>query len=155
MLLLLVAFNKTTVARYDADRRGIQSIILAHCPVLPDHFKVIDKISILKIKASKLTDSNALKNVQHELGLLNRCCTRLCPDVAKGIEFEQQLIEINLKLWNIEDNLRSKEERQEFDEEFVALARQVYLTNDARARLKQLINTEFPSGLREEKSYLS
>ena len=129
--------------------------ILAHCPVLPDHFKVIDKISILKIKASKLTDSNALKNVQHELGLLNRCCTRLCPDVAKGIEFEQQLIEINLKLWNIEDNLRSKEERQEFDEEFVALARQVYLTNDARARLKQLINTEFPSGLREEKSYLS
>lgn len=112
--------------------------------------EVIDKITILEIKLDKITDKDKLENVSNELNYLNKLID--CNTVQ---DLYNELKEINLKLWNIEDRLRIKESKSEFDDSFIELARQVYFTNDKRAAIKKQINLLTNSELVEEKQYVN
>ena len=112
--------------------------------------ELIDKITILEIKQIHMTGIK-LKNVDKELKLLKKILQE------KNLEIDINLInnlkEVNKSLWEIEDKIRIKERNQEFDKEFVELARSVYKENDKRAYLKKEINQQYNSELVEEKSY--
>jgi len=110
--------------------------------------EVLDKITILQIKSERITDASKLANVRKELQQLTLA--------ARGYRhpaLETDLRAVNATLWEIEDRLREKEKRQEFDAEFIELARAVYITNDRRAEIKRRINEITGSALVEEKSY--
>jgi hypothetical protein len=114
--------------------------------------ELIDKITILQIKAAALKKKAAIANVRRELRLLSRAARpALARPGVKGLM--AQLKTINRTLWKAEDGIRAKEARNQFDARFVSLARSVYRTNDARAALKKKINTLLASRLFEEKSY--
>lgn len=100
----------------------------------------LDRISILKIKTEKIKDKAKIKNIEYELDKL----LELLPLSKFDIESEEykELYKINKNLWEIEDQLRKKEKAKQFDEDFIELARKVYLLNDKRASLKKLINIE-------------
>jgi len=116
--------------------------------------EVFDKLSILEIKKSKLTDPDKLQNVQKEYDYLNQILdTSRIADSAKFKYFYDQLIEVNSLLWDIEDGKRACERNQDFGETFIQLARQVYIKNDLRAAIKKEINIYFRSEFTEEKSY--
>ena len=112
--------------------------------------ELIDKITILEIKTERLTDPTALANVKRELALL----LAALPAIDGLAPLRQELAAINRRLWDIEDAIRAKESKQSFDDEFVALARSVYRTNDERARIKRDINRLLQSPLIEEKHYV-
>ena len=112
--------------------------------------ELIDKITILEIKKDKLKNLK-LKNILKELSFLRVVLEKnsiLIPD-----EIYFQLKSINLKLWDIEDKIRIKEKNKEFDNEFIELARSVYLNNDRRSETKKELNIMFNSEIIEEKSY--
>ena len=112
--------------------------------------ELIDKITILEIKKDKLKNLK-LKNILNELSFLRAVLEKnriLIPD-----EIFLQLKSINLTLWEIEDKIRVKEKNKEFDNEFIKLARSVYLNNDRRSETKREINIMFNSEIIEEKSY--
>ena len=108
--------------------------------------ELLDKITILEIKS--LFTSNPY--VSKELKELNQIKSTL---TQYTLEYEVKLKEVNQKLWKIEDKLREKEKLQEFDEEFIELARSVYITNDLRAAIKKKINEETQSSYQEVKLY--
>ena len=110
--------------------------------------ELIDKITILQIKAERIDDPSKLKNVNRELGLL----TQIGSDIEMD-KYTKDLREVNEKLWEIEDRIRGKERLGQFDDEFVQLARSVYITNDRRSEIKRQINTELGSDIIEEKHY--
>lgn len=118
------------------------------------HGELIDKITILEIKAQRMRDPVKLANVQKELHLLNATWHRYANPPRINIEHERaQLRAVNERLWDIEDRIRLKEKAQAFDAEFIELARAVYVRNDERAALKRAINVKLGSALVEEKSY--
>ena len=120
-------------------------------PISPG--ELIDKVTILEIKSERMTDPAKLLNVRTELTLLNETW-RACPYSATDIEAEWAgLRGVNTQLWDIEDLIRDKERAGEFDDEFIRLARAVYVTNDERAAIKKRINVKLGSSLVEEKSY--
>ena len=127
---------------------------LTPTPYLPVSWgEVIDKITILEIKRSKLVNEKALTNVTNELSLLSAAAN---PDLQRNAQLSQlkdRLAAVNEALWEIEDNIREKEARQEFDSQFIELARSVYKQNDERAAIKREINMAMASELLEEKSY--
>ncbi len=113
--------------------------------------ELIDKISILEIKAEKIEDPEKCQLIQAERHLLQNQLNAL---KLEGVEtYLQRLKEINLKLWDIEENIRHFEARKVFGAPFTDLARAVYLTNDQRFAIKNEINRRYSSGLREVKSY--
>lgn len=115
--------------------------------------ELIDKITILEIKAERMTDAAKLANVRDELQLLDALWTA-DPASRTDISAERaELKRINEALWEIEDEIRVKERDQGFDARFVELARAVYHTNDKRAAVKRAINLKLGSRLVEEKSY--
>lgn len=114
--------------------------------------ELVDKVSILDIKRDKFLNKEKLKNVQKEYGIL--LDKMLEAGIKPNNSFFKQLKKVNLKLWNIEDNIRQKEAKKEFDDEFIKLARSVYFNNDDRAAIKKKINLEFNSDLVEEKEYV-
>ena len=117
--------------------------------------ELIDKITILRIKADRLLRPQALENVRRELraleAVLNEAGPALCVDDV--VSLTDSLQAINIQLWDVEDALRLLEADQNFDQEFIALARSVYQLNDQRAALKRQINEACGSSLLEEKSY--
>ncbi len=113
--------------------------------------EVVDKISILSIKLKKIKDREKLKNIRKEYGLLKDSLEEI--GIKTGSEEFKQLEEINLKLWDIEDKIRLKEAKKEFDDEFIHLARSVYFNNDKRSDIKRKINLKYGSELIEEKEY--
>lgn len=116
--------------------------------------ELVDKLSILEIKLLNIKDKEKIKNVYKELETLNPYFQDLL-DVY-GLKIKNlyiKLSNINKMLWDIEDAIRDKERAEEFDEEFVELARSVYITNDQRAAVKKEINLLTKSELVEEKSY--
>ena len=117
--------------------------------------ELIDKITILQLKAERLQRPEALANVSRELQGLIRTLHDAGPAFSAGrvVMLTEALQEINTKLWNVEDTLRFLEAEERFDEEFVSLARSVYKLNDQRAALKRKINESCGSTLLEEKSY--
>ena len=122
-----------------------------HVPVSPG--EVLDKITILRIKAARMTDPVKVANVRRELELLERTwgdSAYARHDVARD---EAALHAVNERLWDIEDRIRDKERAQAFDAEFIALARSVYVENDERAAIKKRINVALGSAIVEEKSY--
>lgn len=114
--------------------------------------EVIDKYTIIEIKLKQITDQNKLNNIEKEYLYLKSKIALLLED-AKVFCLYIDLKAVNSKLWTIEDEIRIKEKNQEFDEEFVQLARQVYTNNDLRYKIKQKINIICYSNFIEEKSY--
>ena len=115
--------------------------------------ELLDKVAILEIKSERMTDPAKLANVNRELSELHSTWDR-APQASIDItDLRAQLKAVNERLWVIEDDIRIKESKQEFDAEFIRLARAVYFENDERARLKRDINLKLGSALIEEKSY--
>ncbi len=115
--------------------------------------ELIDKITILRIKAERIDEAEKLANVRRELNLLERSAREDGPSVPSIDLMTDQLALVNGRLWTIEDALRKCEHEGEFGEHFVALARSVYRENDTRAAIKRAINSLARSALVEEKSY--
>ena len=120
-------------------------------PVSPG--EVIDKITILQIKYEKINNKNKLKNIKNELNLLLPLINKKKYETLEIQNLMKNLKKVNHALWNIEDNIREKENFKEFDNEFIELARSVYKTNDKRAEIKKKINLLTKSDIIEEKSY--
>ena len=112
--------------------------------------ELVDKITILEIKKNKLQNSK-LENVLKELSYLRRLMEK--NKIEINDDLFTQLKEINLTLWDIEDQIRIKEKNKEFDNTFIELARSVYFKNDKRAELKKSINRLSNSEITEEKFY--
>jgi len=115
--------------------------------------ELMDKISILKIKKKNITDEKKLLFINEELRLLSSTLNAVVQD-NKINEFLDKLIEVNSKLWKIEDDIRLCERNKKFNQHFIDLARAVYITNDIRADIKLAINNHFGSTLVEVKSYI-
>ena len=111
--------------------------------------ELYDKISILEIKNERIKDEKKLLLVKKEFDELYRE-SKKCPISQDDYE---DLLNINEALWGIEDNIREKERRKEFDEIFIKLARAVYFQNDTRSEIKKRINLQYGSELVEVKSY--
>ena len=114
--------------------------------------ELVDKVTILHIKRQKVTDTAKLANVEKEYALLVEAMAEIGVTVDSP-EFAR-LLEVNSRLWDIEDRIRIKEAQQTFDDEFVQLARSVYFENDRRAEIKKEINVKTGSQLVEEKQYV-
>lgn len=115
--------------------------------------EVIDKITILQIKAERLTDAAKIANVAKELDELVAVREREFPGHAGLAALSAELKAINEKLWVIEDDIRDCERAKDFGPKFIELARAVYFTNDERAAAKRKVNDLLGSALIEEKSY--
>ena len=118
--------------------------------------EIIDKYTILVIKLNEIKDQNKLKNIQNEYDVLTPVVNHIYNEVSNQDELKKlhnDLLEINKKLWKIEDDIRECERAKDFGETFVELARAVYFTNDDRSVVKKDINTLTGSDLVEEKSY--
>jgi hypothetical protein len=113
--------------------------------------EIVDKLSILHIKSEKIDDVEKLKNVNKEYHYLHEIVFALL-----NINYDdhyQRILDVNKELWDIEDRIRDKERNKEFDDEFIELARSVYITNDKRSEIKKEINQKYSSNFVEEKSY--
>ena len=114
--------------------------------------ELVDKISILNIKNSNIKDEVKLKFIREEMDILIKTLDEHITKDKIQIYLDS-LIEINSKLWVIEDKIRDCERNKNFDQKFVDLARSVYFTNDKRSQLKLNINNKFGSKIVEVKSY--
>ena len=114
--------------------------------------ELVDKVSILIIKQKNITDENKLDHVKKELDFLQKVLINYVKKEEIN-DYLENLININSKLWNIEDDIRECERKKLFDQTFIDLARSVYFTNDERAKVKNDINKTFGSELVEVKSY--
>ena len=117
--------------------------------------ELIDKIAILKIKKKKIFNKSKLKNINNELSLLNEVYKNNFKNNKKLLLYEKKLIKINKKLWDIEDKIRFLESKKNFNQQFIDLARAIYINNDKRSEIKKKINKLTGSRLIEEKSYKS
>lgn len=112
--------------------------------------ELIDKITILEIKSERISNLEALRNIEKELEALKKIRN-------KYIDIDPRLVSdlkmVNTEIWEVEDELRLCEKEKMFDERFVGMARSVYMFNDRRASLKKQINMRYNSEIKEEKSY--
>ena len=115
--------------------------------------ELFDKISILEIKTKKIKEINNLKIIKFELSKLREIIKNKKLNNTYNKNQYQKLLKINNRLWSIEDNKRKYEVTKKFDKRFIELARKVYLLNDKRAEIKNNINVNSGSRIREVKSY--
>jgi len=115
--------------------------------------ELVDKITILEIKSNLITDTEKLKNIDKELSSLRKVLDSLKLDSDNLTNMYADLLDTNMKLWQIEDEIRILEKKNDFGENFISLARDVYITNDIRFDIKNKINDFFGSSYKEEKSY--
>jgi hypothetical protein len=118
--------------------------------------EIIDKYTILEIKLSKIKDANKLINIKHEYNTLTPDVEHIyssCNDSTQLEVLHKNLLEVNKKLWKIEDDIRECERANDFGQTFIDLARAVYYVNDDRSDVKKEINIFTGSYLVEEKSY--
>ncbi|HVO46075.1 MAG TPA: DUF6165 family protein [Steroidobacteraceae bacterium] len=120
-------------------------------PISPG--ELLDKITILRIKAVRITDPAKVANVRLELELLEKTWAESGCAAGCAPADERALHQVNEQLWDVEDRIRDKEAVQTFDREFIELARAVYVCNDERAAIKKRVNLALGSRLIEEKSY--
>jgi hypothetical protein len=112
--------------------------------------EIVDKLSILRIKKNNITDEDKLVNINKEYDYLyHKVFQELKVDTSDFYE----MIMVNEILWGVEDSIREKERNKEFDQDFIEMARSVYITNDRRAEIKKQINLKYGSLFVEEKSY--
>jgi hypothetical protein len=121
-------------------------------PVSPG--ELWDKISILQIKATRISDSTRHSNVAKELELLQDVARRTMAQRSDLRECIERLSDINESLWGVEDDLRQCERGKDFGAVFIELARSVYRLNDERAAIKRRINEMLGAEIFEEKQYL-
>jgi len=114
--------------------------------------ELLDKISILIIKEKNIVDDQKQYYIKNELDSLNKTLENSISR-SQVKEYIEKLIEINSKLWLIEDDIRDCERKKQFDQKFIDLARAIYITNDRRSEIKLEINKKFGSKLVEVKSY--
>ena len=112
--------------------------------------EIVDKLTIIEIKLERIKDEAKLVNVRKEYEVLNAAVAKI---IRKDDPLYRELLDINTRLWEIEDGIRECERAKDFGEKFVELARSVYFTNDKRAEVKKQINLRTGSALVEEKSY--
>ena len=116
--------------------------------------ELLDKLTILELKLTNITDVKKLSNIQNEHDELNPLAGQLFDSYGEELKnLYKQLAEINSELWTIEDDIRECERNKDFGSDFVSLARAVYFTNDKRSDVKKAINLLTDSGFVEEKSY--
>ena len=115
--------------------------------------ELVDKITILEIKANKISDSKKLKNINNELEALLLVLVKINKDEKIFKDLYSELKKVNQELWEIEDKIRNLEKNKVFNGEFIEVARSVYIKNDKRFDLKNKINDLFDSEYKEEKSY--
>ena len=120
-------------------------------PISPG--ELLDKITILRIKAARMKDAGKLANVRHELALLEKTWKESGAASVDLGTAEADLTRVNEKLLVIEDEIRDEERARRFADKFIELARAVYVTNDERAAIKKRVNTLLGSSIVEEKSY--
>lgn len=129
-------------------------MLIHSTPIVPISWgELIDKISILEIKKINIKSEVSLINIEKELSQLKLIATQNTNPFYIIFDLYSDLFNINSSLWKIEDCIREKESKLEFDDEFIDLARSVYKKNDQRALLKREINRILLSELIEEKSY--
>ena len=117
--------------------------------------ELVDKISILEIKIKKINDTSKQKNIINELNKLENILSNLNLHDEIIIKYKKKLYQINQELWEVEDILREKENKNEFGDDFINFARKVYKLNDKRFEFKNELNKAFDSQIVEEKSYKS
>ena len=115
--------------------------------------ELFDKITILEIKRAKISNKEKVNDIEKELSSLNETVKKYIPNQSSISTYIDDLKNINLKLWDIEDGKRAAEKNNEFGEKFIELARNVYKFNDERAKIKLAINTSLGSNIKEIKSY--
>lgn len=115
--------------------------------------ELIDKLTILRLKEERITDAAKVANVRVEKDALMQTAKTQVPNSSELETLWEALYQINAELWVIEDDIRDCEKAKNFGEEFIRLARAVYITNDRRADVKKQINVLLGSSLIEEKSY--
>ncbi len=115
--------------------------------------ELFDKITILEIKRAKISNKDKLRDIEIELSTLNSTVKKYIPNQKNISKYINDLKDINLKLWDIEDGKRAAEKNKDFNEKFIELARNVYKFNDERAKIKLAINTILGSNIKEVKSY--
>ena len=115
--------------------------------------ELFDKITILEIKRTKISNKEKVNDIEKELSSLNETVKKYIPNQSSISTYIDDLKNINLKLWDIEDGKRAAEKNNEFGEKFIELARNVYKFNDERAKIKLTINTILGSNIKEVKSY--
>ena len=115
--------------------------------------ELIDKITILEIKKSKIANEEKLQEVDKELISLNDTMNKVMIKKSKISKYQDQLKDINLKLWDIEDGKRKAEKDNDFGPNFIKLSRNVYKYNDERAKIKLKINQMLGSNIKEVKSH--
>ncbi len=115
--------------------------------------ELIDKLTILRLKEERISDPAKVENVRVEKAALMETANSQVPPSAALTSLWEDLYTINADLWVIEDDIRDCEKAKDFGEEFIRLARAVYITNDKRANVKKKINLLLGSALIEEKSY--
>lgn len=112
--------------------------------------EIVDKLTIIEIKLENITSEQKLVNLRTEYNVLNKAVESI---ISKEHPFYVELLNINKKLWVIEDRIRELEKNKDFGSEFIEVARSVYFTNDLRSDIKRKINELTNSALIEEKSY--
>jgi len=115
--------------------------------------ELLDKISILEIKLDKIKDQGKKEEVKKEYNVLKKVQKS---NIKTNQEIEKLFLEIkktNLTLWDIEDKIRICEKQKDFGKTFISLARNVYINNDKRAKIKSEINKILGSNIREIKEY--
>jgi Family of unknown function (DUF6165) len=115
--------------------------------------ELVDKITILEIKVQRLNSKQEIENVLRELKALSSVANEILLQWPDLETLKQQLKSVNEALWDIEDSIRAKEAMKSFDQQFIELARSIYLNNDKRASLKRRINVLLNSELVEAKQY--
>ena len=115
--------------------------------------ELIDKITILEIKKAKISNKEKLIDIEKELNSLNGTMEKFIPDETLIKKHKDNLKQINLKLWDIENGKRVAEKNNEFGKKFIELARNVYKSNDERAKIKLAINNFLGSNIKEVKSH--
>jgi peptidoglycan hydrolase CwlO-like protein len=120
-------------------------------PISPG--ELLDKITILQIKAERINDPAKVANVKTELDMLSKVWNKAVEVDAEISALTAELKSVNEALWEIEDDIRDEERNKQFGERFIELARAVYVTNDERANAKKKVNLHLNSTIVEEKSY--
>tara|TARA_Y100000813_G_C24047850_1_gene297760 strand:+ start:202 stop:588 length:387 start_codon:yes stop_codon:yes gene_type:complete len=116
--------------------------------------ELLDKLTILELKLTNITNVQKLSNIQKEHDELSPLADQLFDSYGEELKnLYKKLTEINSELWTIEDDIRECERNKDFGSDFVSLARAVYFTNDKRSDVKKAINLLTDSGFVEEKSY--
>ena len=117
--------------------------------------ELLDKISILEIKLEKIKDKNNLDEINKEYKILRNAQNSNIEITDKIEKLFQEIKEVNTNLWDIEDKLRICEKNKDFGKNFTELAREVYLNNDKRSKIKSEINKILDSNIREIKQYVN